>query len=141
MFVILLIGFVLGYIIYELFKVRAGGVIAIPLLVLYTLHNIYFFFAILLTSLAVFLILEFIFKKTAIYGRRLLYVSFILSIVVTTLVMILMGETSSAFVTIIPGLIGYNFHRENNSSQNIWKALAITDTYAILVIIIALLLI
>jgi|SRR3989344_3607031 len=137
-YIILFVGFILGYLLYELFKVRAGGVVAIPLLVIYTIYNLKIFFLILLLALLLFLLLELIFKKTAIYGRRLLYISFGLSIIISSIAIWLMKEPSPVvFLTLIPGLMAYNFHREKNSSTGLLKALVLTDIYAILVMGIA----
>lgn len=137
-YLILFVGFVLGYLLYELFKVRAGGVVAIPLLVIYTMYNVKIFFLILFLAIFIFLFLELIFKKTAIYGRRLLYISFGLSIIITSIAVWLMKEPSPVvFLTLLPGLMAYNFHREKNSSTGLLKGLVLTDLYAILVMGIA----
>ena len=139
-YIILFVGFFLGYLFYELFKIRAGGVMAIPLLVIYTMYNLNLFFLVLVLAFFIFLVLEFIFKKTAIYGRRLLYISFGLSVLITSLAIALFitGATPVVvYLTLIPGLIAYNFHREKNSSKDFLRSLALTDIYAILVMAIA----
>jgi hypothetical protein len=137
-YIILFVGFILGYLFYELFKIRSGGVVAIPLLVIYTMYNLKIFFLILSLALLIFLLLELIFKNTAIYGRRLLYISFGTSIIITSVAVWLLKEPSPVvFLTLVPGLMAYNFHREKNSSTGLLKALVLTDIYAILVMAIA----
>jgi len=137
-YVLLFIGFILGYLFYELFKIRAGGVVAIPLLVIYTMYNLKIFFLILILALLIFLLLELIFKNTAIYGRRLLYISFGTSILISSVVIWILKEPSPVvFLTLLPGLMAYNFHREKNSSTGLLKALVLTDVYAILIMAIA----
>lgn len=134
-YTILFMGFILGYAFDELFKIRAGGVVAIPLLVIYTMYNVKLFFLVLLLAALIFFVLEYLFRKTALYGRRLLYISFGLSIITTSVAIALLKEPISVvFLTMVPGLMAYNFHREKNSSKpGLLRSLFLTDLYAILV--------
>ena len=137
-YLILFVGFVLGYLFYELFKIKAGGVLAIPLLVIYTVSDVTLFFLTLFIAAIIFFILEFIFKKTAIYGRRLLYLSFGLSIIITSIAIALLKAPKAViFLTLIPGLIAYNFHKEKNSQSGLLWPLILTDVYAIIMLLLA----
>lgn len=121
---ILLFGFIFGYIIYELTRHRAGGVIAIPILVLYTMEAPIilpiFIYAIAMCILIGTIIQE----KTLVYGRRLLYLYLTASIICTSsaffFVMYLLDINLLAISVgaVFPGLIAYNISRESYS----WKS-------------------
>ncbi len=137
-YLILFIGFALGYLFYEVFKIKAGGVLAIPLLIIYTISNVRLFFLTLFIAAIIFFILEMIFKKTAIYGRRLLYIGFGLSIILTSAAIVLLKAPKAVvFLTLIPGLIAYNFHKEKNSPAGLLWPLFLTDIYAIIMLLLA----
>lgn len=138
-YLILFIGFGLGWLFYEVFKVRAGGVVAIPLLVVYTIHNPLLFGIIIGIAIIIFIILQLIFHKFAVYGRRLLYLSSLFSILFTSITFLLMQERFSLLLTIVPGLIAYNFHKENNSPTNMMMSVIVTATYLLIMILLGLL--
>lgn len=117
--VVLLFGFIFGFIIYELTRYRIGGVIAIPIMVVYTMDNPLtlpiFVFSIIVCLLAVYIINE----NTLLYGRRLLYLNLAISIITTSLIffytdaLLNMNFTALTVGSIFPGIIAYNISRES----------------------------
>ena len=115
---ILLFGFVFGYFMYELYRYRAGGVIAIPILVLYSLESPIalpiFIYSVAMCYLIGFIITE----RTLIYGRRLLYLYLTMSLLITSfafffvLYYLNMDLLTITVGAIFPGLIAYNVSRE-----------------------------
>ena len=115
---ILLFGFIFGYFMYELYRYRAGGVIAIPILVLYTFESPIalpiFIYSVAICYLIGFIITE----KTLIYGRRLLYLYLTTSLLVTSfgfffvLYYLNLDLLTITIGAIFPGLIAYNISRE-----------------------------
>jgi hypothetical protein len=115
---ILLFGFVYGYFMYELFRYRAGGVIAIPILVIYTLEFPIalpiFIYSVAMCYLIGFIITE----RTLIYGRRLLYLYLTTSLLITSvafyfvLYYLNLNLLTITVGAIFPGLIAHNISRD-----------------------------
>ncbi len=124
---ILLFGFILGFILYELTRYRIGGVVAIPIMAIYTLDNPVmlpiFLFSIVVCLLAVDIISE----KTLFYGRRLLYINLAFSIVTTSFLIFYLGSymdmnlTSVTVGSIFPGIVAFNISRESYDFENAVK--------------------
>lgn len=123
-FLILIFGFLFGFFMYEFTRYRAGGVIAIPILVLYGLEAPLtlpiFIYSICMCLLIGYIITE----KTLIYGRRLLYLYLTVSILVTSFVFYFVlyyldiNLLSITIGAIFPGLIAYNITREAYSFKS-----------------------
>ncbi|MEB3760130.1 MAG: poly-gamma-glutamate biosynthesis protein PgsC/CapC [Desulfurococcales archaeon] len=122
---ILIIGFLIGFIVYSKFKVQIGGVIATPLLVLYVLNYpksiIVFIIAVVMT----YLVLEVLVETTLMYGRRLYYIGAIVSIITTYILMKYISIVQPAYFSIIPAIIGYNVYRESESVENLARSILI----------------
>ncbi len=110
----LLVGFLCSYLIYHYHKFRVGGVIAIPILAIYTIKFPLIFIAILITSIFLFFFLEFLLERKAIYGRRLLYLSLSGSLIIMTSLQYFINLTYDWYALLLPGLMAYNYHRENH---------------------------
>ena len=125
----LIAGFILGYIFYELFNYRAGGVLVIPLMVIYTIEYPLMLVFILLTTLFSFLIVHLIHSKILIYGRRVLYLSLLIG-VFTNLALELILKLNvielSWYPLVLPGLFAYNLHREYNSKNSFPLSICLT---------------
>ncbi len=119
----LLVGFIFSYIIYTYKKFRLGGVIAIPLLAIYTIKFPMIAVIILLSSILIFFILEFLMKYLIIYGRRLLYLAMVLSVLIMTLIEIFISKNPEWYAILLSGLLAYNYHREANSGVKITKSI------------------
>jgi len=119
----LLIGFVCSYIIYTYKKFRMGGVIAIPLLAIYTVKFPLIALVIFISSILIFICLEILMERVIMYGRRLLYVSMIMSVILMALVQIFISKNPEWYAMLLSGLIAYNYHRENHSGAKMAKSL------------------
>ena len=127
----LLFGFILGFILYEFTRYRLGGIVAIPIMVIYTLDNPLmlpiFFTAIFFCLIFVELIAE----KTLLYGRRLLYLNLAVSIATTSILIFSVGSLFNMDLatltvgSIFPGIMAYNISRETYDVPNTVRSLAL----------------
>ncbi len=121
----IIIGFFLGLFLYNKYHFRAGGVIVLPLLAIYFVKNPFFTPYLILVSIFTFFLLEYIYGKHIIYGRRLMYLSLILGITMTLFFAYILNATIEMYGLLVPGLLAYNIHRERNSPVFEIKSLAI----------------
>jgi len=141
--IVLLFGFIFGYIIYELTRYRVGGVVAIPIMVIYTMDEPLmlpiFVFAIIICLLAVYIVTE----KTLLYGRRLLYLNLAFSIIITSLIffyadaILNMSFTALTVGTIFPGIVAYNISRESYDLENTMKTIVMMVANFLIVLLFA----
>ena len=141
--IVLLFGFIFGYIIYELTRYRVGGVVAIPIMVIYTMDEPLmlpiFVFAIIICLLAVYIVTE----KTLLYGRRLLYLNLAFSIIITSLIffyadaILNMNFTALTVGTIFPGIVAYNISRESYDLENTMKTIVMMVANFLIVLLFA----
>jgi len=114
----LVFGFLIGFILYERTKYRVGGVVAVPVLVTYSIGNPMLFPIFLISIIACFVAGSWVGQRTLIYGRRLLYVFLTLSVIITScLIFFIAGFYSHELLlitvgTIFPGILAYNLNRE-----------------------------
>ncbi len=126
-FFTLLAGFLVGFVLYHKYMIRLGGVIIVPLLAIYFIEFPNTVSGIVLASALTFLVLEFVYSRYIVYGRRLLYVSLALGMAVMLAVFEVMGILSVGWYSLmIPGLLAYNVHREFNSSADIVRSVGLT---------------
>jgi hypothetical protein len=121
--VIVLVGLVAGVIGAQLAGFRFGGVVTIPVVAVYSLHDFATLPMFVLSVAVAYLLLAVIKRHILIYGRPL----FVLSVVAGALVPALalwgysMADISDAYLvqyaflgSILPGVAAYNFHRIGN---------------------------
>ncbi len=114
----LIFGFLTGFILYERTKYRIGGVVAVPILITYSIGNPMLFPIFLISVVACFVAGSLIAQRTLIYGRRLLYIYLTLSVIITScLIYFTAGFYSHELLlitvgTIFPGILAYNINRE-----------------------------
>jgi hypothetical protein len=133
----ILFGFIIEYFLYTKYKFRAGGVVIIPLFAIYFVkHPFMIPFLILLTGVN-YWILEILYSKFIVYGRRLLYLSLIIGILLTILLGIIMPNELGWYSFVVPGLFAYNIHREVNSTVERMKSLLINSAVVVFLIIIS----
>lgn len=113
-YALIILGLLLGWFIYERFGSRSGGVLTVPLLVIYFILDIRMIIPFIIVIVALFLMGEILYKVFLVYGRRLLYSYAILSTLVTAPVVITLGFTHIIFLSILPGILVYNIHVEGN---------------------------
>ena len=132
--IVLLTGFIIGYFLYTKFKFRSGGVLVIPFLAIYSIKFPLMLPLIFLASAITLLIMEIMFKKYIIYGRRLTYLSYVIGIIVLVVFYFLLEIESTWYSMLLPGMIAYNFHREINSHFPFLKAFSIFLIYLFVLI-------
>lgn len=112
-YIVLGTSLLVGLLVYERHDLRLGGVLVLPLLVVYALFSPrilpLFFGAALLTYAAG----EGIRSRTLLYGRRLLY-AYLLVGLVTSAVLIhsLLTSYHGVAFAVLPGIFAFNMHRE-----------------------------
>lgn len=106
---------IVGLVVYERTGMRLGGVVVLPLLVLYALIDV--------TVLAVFAgasvltlgIGNYIASRSLWYGRRIFILFLILGVISSVAVRaVWVPEVGPFALAILPGLFAYNLHREGN---------------------------
>jgi hypothetical protein len=119
MLVTLLFGFILGFYLYEAKRFKVGGVIAIPILAIYSLQDMVILPIFIISAIACIVIARIIAEKTLLYGRRLLYCFLAISIVATSIIIAVTSKVYAPMVqemvvfTIFPGIIAYNISKES----------------------------
>ncbi|MBT8506857.1 hypothetical protein AZH53_00230 [Methanomicrobiaceae archaeon CYW5] len=123
----MLFGFMLGYALYEWKRYRLGGIIAVPLIVVYTMENWISLPVIIVAIMLCYIAVNVISSQTLLYGRRLLYMVMMFSIIVTFIIAWLVSMVypepipSLVIFSLFPGLIAYNIRKDSvdfDSSTN-----------------------
>lgn len=120
----LLFGFALGFFLYEVKRYKVGGVIAIPLLVIYTLQDVAILPVFIVSALVCLFVMQAVAEKTLLYGRRLLYgylgVSILASGAIIELVSFVYALHLEEIIifTIFPGIIAYNIAKESYTVES-----------------------
>jgi len=134
----LIVGFFLGALLYSFYKFRSGGIITIPLLAIYTIKFPVMLPFLLFASFISFISLQLIFTKFIIYGRRLLYISLIIGMVLTMISINLVNADAGWFALLLPGIMGYNSHREKHETKKHFFLSATSNTiYFVLILSVA----
>ena len=140
----LLFGFALGFYLYEVKRYKVGGVIAVPILVLYTLQNSIFLPIFGVASVIALFAGSRVAERTLYYGRRLLYCYLAISIVTTSVLILLVSGLFSmqlqdvVIFTIFPGIIAYNLNKESFDLDSAGQSIALLIGYFLAVYIFAL---
>jgi hypothetical protein len=115
----LLFGFIFGFYLYEVKRFKVGGVIAIPILVIYSLQDMLILPIFIVSTIACLVFARIIAEKTLLYGRRLLYCFLAISIIATSIIIAATSQLLDPLVqeiivfTIFPGIIAYNISKES----------------------------
>ena len=137
--VLCLIGFVIGYWLYNKYQYRAGGVIVVPLVAIYTLSYPMMFFVLVGITAITFILMEYIFHKKFIYGRNMMYLGYLISLLLGILLMISTNVNKIElewFPLLLCGMVAYNFHREKNSKVETRFSGVVTLCYLALMVFI-----
>lgn len=117
---VLLCGLVAGIIAAQLYGLRLGGVLIVPLVAVYLLRSFGTFPVFVLSTVAAYASISYIKTRLPLYGRQLFVLSiFIGALVPVTIVELLVAgvgaETAITDVeflgSVLPGIAAYNFHR------------------------------
>lgn len=136
---VLLFGFTMGFILYIHTQYRAGGVLIVPLLTIYFLKYPLMTIILIIVSFVNWIILEIIYNKLKLYGRKLMYISFLIGIILILIVMFLLSNyiiLITWYPILLIGMIAYNFHREKHSKVDTTYSLFISSMYFIVLLIV-----
>jgi hypothetical protein len=104
-----------GLFIYERTGLRLGGVLVLPLLLVYALFDFNILIVFGISALVTLWIGTAVFRRSLLYGRRLLYVFLVVGILATLGARLFIQTEMEGFVlAILPGLFAYNLHREGD---------------------------
>lgn len=129
---------VVGLIVHEKTGSRLGGVLVLPLILLYALVDLAVLLVFSVGAFASFLAGQYFYYHRLVYGRRLLYAFLLSGIVVTMITYPLIRPDSFGLVlAVLPGLFSYNLHREGRylegmSTFLIWFGALLVAVSAIL---------
>jgi hypothetical protein len=116
---------VLGY--------RLGGVIVVPIMAVYTLKNFVMFPVFLISALIAYMGLNYVKRKTMIYGRAELVASILINSVLQVIGLFFMRSSGVEFQNIffigslLPGLAGVDAHLEVNLASILGLDRAFSD--------------
>lgn len=139
----LLFGFMFGFYLYEVKRFKVGGVIAIPILVIYTLQDMIILPIFIVSAVLCILVARLIAEKTLLYGRRLLYCFLAISIVATSIIIAATAQWFAPLVqemvvfTIFPGIIAYNISKESYDLSSAAESVFLVIVYFMVVYLFA----
>lgn len=130
--ILLALFLVIGLFVHERTGSRLGGVLVLPLLLVYALIDLSVLVVFATGTLVATLVGGWFYSKQLYYGRRLLYV-FLLSGLTASFVLIPLVEpdVGTIVMALLPGLFAYNLHREGRylegvSTFMIWFGVLLT---------------
>lgn len=104
---------VLGLLVYERRGLRLGGVLVLPLLVVYALNDLSALPVFAIAAAVTFAGGEVTHHQTLFYGRRIFVVYLLLGIAATFIAGVALGvQQDSLLMAVLPGLFAFNLHRE-----------------------------
>jgi len=136
---LLTVGIVMSMLLYEKYRYRVGGILALTLLVLYGFSSLKIAFWLFLIVIINWLVLEGVFKKTIVYGRRLFFMSCLISIALTFMLYLIIDQMP-VYITVIPGIIAYNLHYEKNANGNLSKSIKLLLLHILVLVIVGVIL-
>jgi hypothetical protein len=111
---------VAGLIVYERTGMRLGGVLVLPLLLVYALLDLVTLLIFAVATATTYLLGNLIIGQTLAYGRRALYLYLLLGLVATFCSNLLFGSPLAGFMlALLPGLYSYNLHREGTNLKGV----------------------
>lgn len=124
----------IGMAVYERTGHRLGGIIVLPLLLVYTLEATEALFIFAAAAAAAFAVGTIVHRGTLIYGRRILVVFLLAGMAAAApLVIASPAMGTSPMFALLPGLFAYNVHREGDYARStsafmLWFAGLLTVT-------------
>ena len=126
-----------GFLAYERWGLRLGGVLVLPFLTLYALDDLAAILLFAMASLVAFFGGEVVHRTFLIYGRRMLTTFLILSVWSSFAGnLVLHVSQQGIFMPLLPGLFAYNLHREGRPVWNTalfigWLLIFMFATFAV----------
>lgn len=111
---------VAGLVVYERTGMRLGGVLVLPLLLVYALMDLMTLLIFAVATVTTYLLGNLIIGQTLAYGRRALYLYLLLGLLATACSNLLFGSPLAGFMlALLPGLYSYNLHREGTHLKGV----------------------
>lgn len=108
----------LGLVIYERTGLRLGGVVVLPLLLVYALVDLNAVWMFGAVSAAAFAVGHVLHERTLLYGRRLFIVFLVVGLACSALAMAALGTPAAPLMlALLPGIFAFNLHREGNYTR------------------------
>jgi len=126
-----------GFLAYERWGLRLGGVLVVPFLTLYALDDLAVLLLFAAASLVTFFGGEVVHRTFLIYGRRMLTAFLVLSVWSSFGGNLLLQVSQQGiFMPLLPGLFAYNLHREGRPLWNTalfigWLLIFLLATFAV----------
>ncbi len=124
---------VLGLLLYEKRRWRLGGVLVVPLLVLYAVTDLLLlvvFSAASAIALATGVVVR---RFTFLYGRRMLYAYLLAGLLASgAMLMFIPTVYDGVVLTVLPGIFAYNVHRVGEQGLAIWRTMGVLIPLTIL---------
>ncbi|MFN2383033.1 MAG: poly-gamma-glutamate biosynthesis protein PgsC/CapC [Gemmatimonadota bacterium] len=127
-----------GFLAYERWGLRLGGVLVLPFLALYAIDDLAVLLLFAVASLVTFFGGEVVHRTFLIYGRRMLTAFLILSVWSSFAGnAVLHVSQQGIFMPLLPGLFAYNLHRKGRPLWNTalfigWLLIFLLATFAVL---------
>lgn len=140
---VLLCGLLAGIIAAQLYGLRLGGVLIVPLVAVYLLRSFGTFPVFVLSTLAAYVSISYIKSRLPLYGRQLLVLSIVIGalVPVTIVELLVLGfgvETTITDVefigSVLPGIAAYNFHRLDAERRTLDAVVSLAVLLALVVI-------
>lgn len=112
--IIVIVGLLLEWIIYVKMGDRSGGIITIPLMAMYTLQSPSFSLLLWFVVTVCYIAAEIMYRGFLLYGRRLFISVITFCIAVTLPSLFLLGLEHFFILSVMPGIVAYNFHYERD---------------------------
>lgn len=107
-----------GLYVYERKGRRLGGVLVLPLLIIYALVDLVAIVVFGLAAVVALIAGHVAYDRTLLYGRRLLVVFLIIGLAATAVIALALPLGAHAFMfALLPGLFAYNLHREGDQVE------------------------
>lgn len=109
-----------GLLVYERFGWRLGGVLVLPLILVYGLVDARILAAFAVATLLAYLTGTVLHRTTLVYGRRLLYIYMVVGLLSAAVAIQLLGvDIAGVALAVLPGLFAFNVHREGRPGQRV----------------------
>lgn len=103
----------IGLIVHEKTGLRLGGVLVLPLLLVYAIFDLNAVAVFAIAAVLALMVGQVVYSRTFLYGRRLLYVFLLIGVATTIFARQFVDLALGGIVlALLPGLFAYNLHRE-----------------------------
>lgn len=120
MYLVLAAAMLSGLLVYEHFGWRLGGVLVLPLILVYGLVDARILLAFAAATLLAYLTGTLLHRTTLLYGRRLLYIYMVVGLLSAAVAIQALGvDIAGVALAVLPGVFAFNVHREGRPVQRV----------------------